>query len=119
MCSKSVKDSYFARFHIHCYRETHFNSRLNVNFDKCRSRASGHGACLKSVSSVIIMQDFLQLSHCYREMHCISTLDINFLQSQWRVKRRSRAPGHGAWLKSVLRTMKKGNKQCLFDTPEQ
>ena len=44
-------------------------------------------------------------------MNFISRLDVNFLdnakfgQSQWSVKSRSRAPGQGAFLKSVSRTI--------------
>ena len=42
--------------------------------------------------------------HCCREMHNNSRLDVKFLQSQWSMKCRSRAPGHGVCLKSVSRT---------------
>ena len=66
-----IKDNYYAMFHTHsyhCYKELHFNSRLNVNFDKshwnvkCRPTATSHGACLKSVSRIIILQDFILTS---------------------------------------------------------
>ena len=43
--------------------------------------------------------------HCSREMHFNSRCDVNFAKTQWTVKCRSRAPAHGAWLKSVSRTI--------------
>ena len=71
---------------------------------KRRSRAPGHGACSKSVSRVIIMQDFI-LAAIIATEKCTLFLDLtqNF-DSQRSVKCRSRAPGHGVCLKRVSRT---------------
>ena len=59
MLGECFKGNYYARFHTqsyHCYREMHFISRLDVKSQwrvKCRSRASGHGAWLKSESAIL------------------------------------------------------------------
>ena len=74
MLEECVKDNYGARLHTlsyHCCREMHFISRLDETFSrlnikfysqwsvKRRSRASGHGACLKSLSWIITVQGFI------------------------------------------------------------
>ena len=63
MLEEGVKDNYYARSHTHSYhacREMHFHSILAKHWSgKCRSRAPGHVARLKSVSRTITMQDFI------------------------------------------------------------
>ena len=54
----------------------------------------GHGACLKS--GQLVYARFHTHSHrCCREMYFNSTLDIKFGQSEWSMKCRSWANGHG------------------------
>ena len=73
----------------------------SCNLDQAKK---GHGACLKS--GQLVYARFHTHSHrCCREMYFNSRLDIKFGQSQWSVKSRSRAPGQGACLKSVSRTI--------------
>ena len=85
-------------------------SRLNIKFwqspwggMKCRSKAPGHGAWLLSVSEgrLLCKVSYTQLSLFQR--NALYLLDVNFLQSQWSMKCRSRAQGHGVWLLSVSR----------------
>ena len=50
-------------------------------------------------------------------MHFISSLDIKFEQSQWSMKGRSSAPGHGMCSKSVSSTIKlQGSYSKLYCT---
>ena len=65
MLEEYVEDNYYARFDTrsyHCYRETHFNARLDVKSRqsrlsaKSRSTAPGQSACLKSMLRTITMQ---------------------------------------------------------------
>ena len=51
------------------------------------------------------MQGFIQPLLLQREMHFISSLDIKFGQSQWSIKGRSRAHGHGVCSKTVSITI--------------
>ena len=54
----------------------------------------GHGACLKS--GQLVYARFHTHSHrCCREMYFNSRLDIKFGQSEWSMKCRSWANGHG------------------------
>ena len=58
-----VKDNYYARFHTAITAIENCTLILDWTLNhwsmKYRSRAPGHGACSKSVSRVIIMQDFI------------------------------------------------------------
>ena len=92
-------------------KKKNWQSQLSV---KWRSRAPGHDACLKSVSRTITMQGFILTDsyHCCREINFIFRLEVNFVdlmqnfnKVQWSMKWRSRAPGQGACLKSVPRTI--------------
>ena len=53
------------------------------------------------------MQGFILTTIAAAEKYTLdnSRLDIKFVQSQWSVKSRSRAPGQGACLRSVSRTI--------------
>ena len=100
-----MRGPYYVRFHTHryhCYRELHFNSRRDVNFAKVTRSWCVLEECFKGNYNA---RFHTHRYHCYREMHFISRRDVNFAKTQWSVKCRSRAPAHGAWLKSVSRTI--------------
>ena len=87
MFEEYVEDNYYARYETRiydCFRETHFNARLNVNnarLDikskqshssvKSRSRASGHSACLMSMSRIITMQGLALAAISASEKHTL------------------------------------------------
>ena len=104
-----------------CFRETHFNARLdgdvnNARLDikskhssaKSRSRTPGHSACLKSMSRTIAMQGLALAAITASEKHILmlddvynARLDVKSKQSHSSTKFRSRAPGHSACLKGI------------------
>ena len=52
---------------------------------KCRSRAPGHGACLKSVSRTITMQGFILAAITAAEKCTISRLDVKFSRRKFLI----------------------------------
>ena len=128
LLEECVKDNYYARFHLHsyhCCREMNFISRLDVNFqdstqniDKVTgawNECQGHrvkvpawrvcqGQLLYKVSSSQL--PLLQRNEVYSQTRRnFSRLDAKYWQSQWSMKWRSSAPGQGACLKGVSRTI--------------
>ena len=78
----------------------------NNNSVQCRSSKKGSWCVLEECAKDNHYARFHTHSHrCCREMHFISRLNIKFWQSQWSVKCRSRAPGHGVCSKSVSSTI--------------
>ena len=112
-----VKDNYYARFDTHSYhscRETDFNARVNIKLQshwsvKCRSRTPGHSVCLKGMLRTMTMQGLTLAAIIAAEkqtlmLESMQNYVISF-KSHWSVKCRSRAPGHSACLKDMLRTI--------------
>ena len=83
--------------------------KAQQNFDKVGGAWNvGQGApcqCVLSVSRTITMQGFILPAITVVEKCTLFLDDVKFWQSRWSMKCRSRAPGHGAWLLSVSRTI--------------
>ena len=80
MLEEHVEDNYYARFDTrsyHCFRETHFNARLDIQSKqshsgaKSRSRAPGNSVCLKSISMTITMQSLTLAAITASEKHTL------------------------------------------------
>ena len=81
---------------------------------QCRSSKKRVMVCAIWKSNQSVYARFHTHSHhCCREMYFNSSLDIKFGQSQWSMKRRSRAPGHCVCSKSVWSTI----TMLRFHTP--
>ena len=128
MVDEYVEDNYYAMFDTHsyhCFREIHFNTRLNVNNArlnvkswqshssmKCRSRAPVHSVSLKSMSRTITMQGLTLTTIIVSEKYTLmfdSTWIILVKVQSWQrhssMKSRPRAPVHSVCLKSMSRTI--------------
>ena len=92
-----VKDSYYARFHLHsyhCCREMNFISRLDANFQtrhKILTKSLEREMKVKGTGSRCLLEECVKDNyyarfyphsyHCCKEMKFIPRLDVNFLDS--------------------------------------
>ena len=85
-------NNYWARFDTHsyhCFRETHFNARLDIkswqshSSMKSRSKALSHSACLKSIPRTITVQGLTFAAITAAEKHTLMLiLTFNLILDQ-------------------------------------